>query len=531
MGRPNVGKSSLLNMLAGAKVSIVDPTPGVTRDRVSAVLELPSGRPGEAPKLVEVIDTGGYGVYVAEGARFNDVGEDLATLTPQIEAQIAAAVATADLTLFVIDAQAGVTAADHDFARLLREGSIQRGNVGARQTRTGEVAVVANKVDDSSWEAHALEAAGLGFGEPLMVSAESNYLRRTFNERLHDLLPAEPTHDDAHDALQGASPTMRVAIIGKRNSGKSTMVNAMAGEERVIVSEIAGSTRDAVDVRFERDGKVFVAIDTAGVRKKKSMHDQVEWWALERMRRAVLRADVVLFLLDATTPISTVDKTLSSEVQAAFKPCVIVVNKWDLAEGQTGHNGKPITTDRYREYIDKELKGLSHCPIAFTSAARGAEEGGAWAVLNVAGELFEQTAQRVGTGELNRVFREFVQGLPASKLGRRLKIYYATQVSTAPPTIVLVVNDPGLYSPQTERFLLNRIREALPFAEVPVRLVIRGRRKDEDLGPDPERVKRAADHAAAKDGVGARREHAPMVEGISAEEFEGMDLGLEDDAG
>lgn len=511
-------------MLAGAKVSIVDPAPGVTRDRVSTVAEIPSGRPDLPPKITEVIDTGGYGVYVAEGARFNDVGEDLASLTPQIEAQIAHAVASADLVLFVIDAQAGVTAADHDFAKLLREGSIRRGNAGDRRQRAGAVAVVANKVDDSAWEAHALEGAALGFGEPLMVSAASNYLRRTFSERVYDLLPAKAGHDDAHDALQGASPVMRVAIIGKRNAGKSTMVNALAGEERVIVSEIAGSTRDAVDVRFERDGKVFVAIDTAGVRKKKAMHDQVEWWALDRMQRALERADVVLFLLDAATEISAVDKQLSSEVQKAFKPCVLVVNKWDLAEGKAGPTGKAITTDSYRNYIDDELKGLGHCPIAFATAAKGADEGGVWDILGVAGELFEQAQVRVGTGELNRAFREFAQGLPASKLGRRLKVLYATQVETAPPTIVLVVNDPGLYSPQAERFLNNRIREALPFPEAPVRLIIRGRRKDEDVGPDPERAKRAADHAAAKEGAGAKRSHAPMVEGISAEEFEGMDL-------
>jgi GTP-binding protein len=455
----------------------------VTRDRVSALVEIDLREPERPPRLVEFVDTGGYGVYTAEGARFDDAGQDLSQLTDLIETQIAEALRKADLVLFVIDAQAGPTAADSEIARMLREKTFHRrglkGEDASRLAREDQrIAVVANKVDGEGWEPHALEAAALGFGEPLVISTASNYRRRDFLQRLYDLLPEE-REDDA--PAEDARTEMRLAIVGKRNAGKSSMVNALAGERRVIVSEIAGATRDAIDVRFERDGKAFVAIDTAGVRKRKSLADQVEWYAYSRARGAIERCDVALFMVDATLPISKVDKQLSLEVQRTFKPCVIVVNKWDLVEGRPNKQGRPITAEDYEEYLSKELLGLAHCPIVFTSAKEAADtpgKGNVWSAVEVAFDLYEQAKIRVTTGELNRVFRDIVEEHgPKHKLGKRLKLLYVAQVGTLPPTIALVVNIPEMITAQYERYLLNQVRERLPFEEVPVRLLIRGRRR------------------------------------------------------
>ncbi len=469
VGRPNVGKSSLLNMLAGERVSIVDPTPGVTRDRVSVLARLPHPDARGPEITVELTDTGGYGVYTAEGARFNEVGADLATLTKDIEQQISAAVASADVVMFVIDAQAGVTPQDELIARMIRQRVL-----GAERPEGREVKLllVANKTDGPKWEAHAYEAAALGFGDPVPVSAMNNYCRRQLVDTLYE------TVEDLPGALEDepeTAPEMKVAIIGKRNAGKSTLVNALAGEQRVIVSEIAGTTRDAVDVRFEIDGRTFLAIDTAGLRKKKSFADQIEWYAFDRARHAVERADVILLLLDATEPISQVDEQLAMLAQKSHKPVVIVVNKWDLVEGRPGRSGRPVTPEDYEEYLRKELKGLVVAPITLMSAGSGVNVR---ETIEVAFDLHEQAGQRISTGKLNRLIRGILaERGPTTKLGTFVKVYYVAQVATHPPTILLVVNNPKLFTPNYERFLLNRLREQTPFAEVPIRLLVRERKR------------------------------------------------------
>ncbi len=507
VGRPNVGKSSLLNMMAGEKVSIVDASAGTTRDRVGAIVDLQSPDGRGPVRMVEVIDTGGYGAYTADGERYNEVGADLATLSADIEKQIAEAVRSADLILFCVDAQAGVTPQDQVVARLLREGRLagqeKRRRDGETKRRRGPdrqdhssqshrltvppsqssplhpltpsplhrppVRVVATKVDGPKWEGHALDLAALGLGDPVVCSAKSNYFRRDFLDAVYGLLP--PPADEPPEP----PVDMKVAIIGKRNAGKSSLVNALAGEERVIVSEIAGTTRDAVDVCLELDGRSLLAIDTAGLRRKKSFANQIEWWAFDRARRAIDRADLALLLIDATESVSQVDEQLAMLVQKAYKPAVLVVNKWDLVEGRKDHQGRTLTPHRYEEYLRQELKGLDFAPIAFISAASGLNIR---ETIGLAFDILDQARERVGTGKLNRMIEGILERHnPPSKLGTRAKCYYVAQVSVAPPTIVMVVNKPELFTANYQRFLLNRFREELPFGEVPIRLLVRARKR------------------------------------------------------
>ena len=454
VGRPNVGKSSLLNRIARQRVSIVDPVPGVTRDRVSSIVELdaPLDSPkGTPPRLVEIVDTGGYGVYVAEGGRYDDVGADLTQLTPEIEGQIVAALSEAHLILMVVDAQSGATSLDDAIGALLRKHGV-----------TDRVIAVANKVDNESWEAHAWDAARLGFGEPMCVSARTTYGMRRLMETLYNRTPDEPA--TAADTNQ----EMKLAIVGKRNAGKSALINALAGEPRVIVSEIAGTTRDAIDVRFEIEGRSMLAIDTAGVRKRKSFADGVEYYAYHRMLAAVQRADVALLIVDATVDVSHVDKKLADELLERDKPTVIVVNKWDLVQDK-------LAPADYEKYLTQELRGLPYAPIVFISATSGQ---GVRDAVAMAFNLFHQAGHHLSTSEVNGVIDEVMQRRgPSSRLGTQAKVYYAAQIGTFPPTIALVVNDPKLFRGHYERYLMNRLHDELPFSEVPIRLLFRKRKR------------------------------------------------------
>jgi GTP-binding protein len=456
VGRPNVGKSSLFNRIVGRRVSIVDPTPGTTRDRVSQLVEIlpPTDLPYDrsrdaAPKLAELVDTGGYGVYMAEGARFDDAGEDLTRHTPEIEAQIKAGIERATLILFVIDAQTGVTGLDERIARLVRETG-----------RADRVLLVANKVDDDSWIAAAQDASRLGFGEPAMTSASSAFGKRTFLEEIWNRLPewVEPV----------APPEMKIAIVGRRNAGKSTLINALAGEPRVIVSEIAGTTRDSIDVRFEMDGHAFVAIDTAGVRKRKSWVDDIEYYSHQRAKSAIERADVCVLLLDAREPVTQVEKRLALELVEQHKPTVIAVTKWDLVETK-------LKTSDYIDYLTQELFALDFAPLVFLSAAKGQ---GISPLVKVCRNLFGQAHHRETTGRLNAVVKGILEARgPSSKLGTRAKIFYVSQIATNPPTIAIVVNKPELFEGSYEKYLRNQLHEQLPFSEVPIKLVFSARKR------------------------------------------------------
>lgn len=428
IGRPNVGKSSLLNALAGEMISIVDPTAGVTRDRVSTFI-------GRDSKFFELIDTGGYGIV------------DSDRLSDHIEGQILQAMATADLVMFVVDIREGITPLDSRIAELLRKHKLN-------------VIGVANKADSGRLFASAGEFVRLGFGEFLCVSAQNNVnkgvLLDTLFERLEPLLePGVPPE-----------PIMKIAIVGKRNAGKSSIVNAIAGSERVIVSEVPGTTRDAVDVRIEKDGKTLVVIDTAGVRKKARMAtNDIEFYSNVRATKSIKRADVVWFLIDATEPVSQPDKMLAKLIAEEYKTCIIVVNKWDLAKDVAA-------TGDYEEYLTKVLPGLKYAPISFTTAIAGRN---VQSTLDLSAELFKQATTQIGTGRLNRAF-EIIRGERSGTkrmAGKLAKIYYVTQVATNPVTFVMFVNDPGLFDEKYRRFIAGRLRELLPIPEVPIRLLAR----------------------------------------------------------
>jgi GTP-binding protein len=433
VGRPNVGKSSLLNALARRRVSIVDARAGITRDRVSVIVEYED-------RFMELVDTGGIGI----------VDDD--NLEEHVEAQIEFAIARADVVLFLLDAQQGIMPLDQRVAQQLRK-------------LKKPIIAVANKVDAEPHRAEAGQFSRLGFGDAVCVSALHIRGRDELMLRIVSLLGPESQEPPE-------PPAMKLAIVGKRNAGKSTLVNALAGEERVIVSEIPGTTRDAVDVRFEKDGKVYIAIDTAGVRKKSSMSD-IDYYSHTRALTSIRRADVVLLLIDATVPIAEVDLKLIRAVVDEHKPVVIGINKWDLAQDKA-------TLEDYDEYLSKTVPNLQYAPIALLTAKEGKNVDSA---VDVALALHKQSHIRVTTGKLNEAMELVLnEREPMPKHGtKRIRIYYATQVATAPPTIVFFCNDPELVTQNYRRFMENRLRDILPFKEVPMRLEFRprGGRRDE----------------------------------------------------
>jgi GTP-binding protein len=428
VGRPNVGKSSLFNCLAGRRIAIVEPTAGVTRDRVATVIDV-GGRP------VELVDTGGMGVA------------DVDNLTDEIEKQIRYAIEQADVLLFVVDGRDGITPLDQEVAERLRHVN-------------KPMMLVANKLDSPELDPQAAEFYKFGQGRVLHVSAQQ---KRNRDELLRQIAALLPPPRDGEAAPK--EPALKLAIVGRRNTGKSTFINCLAQSERMIVSEVPGTTRDSVDVRFERDGLTFVAIDTAGVRKKKSLASDIEFYSMARAERSIRRADVVLLFLDAPHKISQVDKKLAEHVLTQHKAAIFVVNKWDLMA--------PMPTGKMADYIRKTFPSLDYVPIAFITAKQNRN---VHAVLNLAQNLHKQAGARVATPELNRVLRDALTATaPPMRRNRRPKVYFATQVATNPPTIVLFTNGPELFDNTYRRYLVKTFRDRLPFGDVPIKLHLRKR--------------------------------------------------------
>jgi len=441
VGRPNVGKSSLLNALAGEMISIVEPTAGVTRDRVSTFIS-------RDERYFELIDTGGYGIV------------DSDELSGHIEGQIFQAITSATVVIFLTDVRDGVTPLDKRIAQLLRQHDL-------------DVIGVANKADSAKMFPAAGEFTRLGFGEFLCISAQNNLNKSLLLDRIFEKL----SDSDAMGAPP--KPVMKVAMVGKRNAGKSSMVNAIAGTDRVIVSEVPGTTRDAVDVRIEKDGQTLIIIDTAGVRKKGKMADNIEFYSYVRATRSIERADVVWFLIDATLPLSQVDKRLARLIAEEHKSCILVVNKWDLAKDSAA-------TSDYADYLSKMLPSLKYAPIAFTTATAGKN---IHAVLDLSAELFKQANTRVGTGRLNKAFEIIRDERTGAKRSATSwpRVYYATQIATNPVTILMFVNNPKLFDENYLRYMARRLQELLPMGEVPVRLFARSHRSESRTKNKPPR--------------------------------------------
>ena len=439
VGRPNVGKSTLFNRLAGKRLALVDDRPGVTRDR----------REGEANLLgleFRVIDTAG----------FED--EDPTSLPGRMRQQTEAAVRDADVALFLIDAREGLTPLDEEIGRWLR-------------TESTPVVVVANKVEGLSGESGAIEAYRLGLGEPIAMSAEHGEGVADLFQALAPLVEREGDEPDSDD---GPDAPLKLAIVGRPNAGKSTLVNRMLGEERMITGPEAGITRDSISLDWEWEGRAVRLVDTAGLRKRAKVEDKLERLSAADARRAIDYAEVVVLLLDATRGLEAQDLRIAAQVIEEGRALLIALNKWDVAEHASAlFNG-------VKAALDEGLAQLRDVPVLTVSAKTGK---GTDTILKVAFDLRDAWSRRVATGELNRWFETAVEANPPpAPKGQRIKLRYITQVKSRPPTFVVFGNRTDELPESYRRYLLNAMRRDLHLGPVPVRLELRGRSNPFDRG-------------------------------------------------
>lgn len=423
-----------MNRLVGRRVSIVEPTAGVTRDRVSVVVRTDD-------YAFELVDTGGLGLV------------DEVLLKEHVESQIHVAIDTADLILFLVDGKEGRVPGDEMVANRLRP-------------LQSKVLLVANKMESYYDEIAVSQWERLGFGEASVMSAKEGFGVYDLMERIGHALPAAmaaATVDQDDDAL-------RFAIVGKRNSGKSTMLNRLAEEDRVIVSDIPGTTRDAVDVELEHEGRKLLAIDTAGVRKKASVGHAIELFAHSRANDSIRRSHVCVHMFDVRDKISQVDKALSAYCVQQSKPVILVGNKIDLAEKE---DGEPFDIEKWDKYIKQQLPGVDHAPVVFLSALEGTN---VHEMLGLLFEMRDQTTRDMPTPQLNDELQKAKEKLMPSG-GNIPKLFYGTQVGKEPLTVIVFVNDPKLFKGPYNRYLEQRLRDRFDCQEVPVRIIFKRREK------------------------------------------------------
>ena len=434
VGRPNVGKSTLFNIFANSRISIVEDTTGVTRDRLYADTEWLDNE-------FMMVDTGGIEI----------MNTDKIAVSIRQQAQIA--IAEADVILFVCDARAGITHEDAEVAKMLRQSK-------------KPIVLAINKADSPKQEMEIFEFYNLGIGEPIPVSA-ANHLG------LGDLLDAvvEKFPETSAYGEDGNEDEIKVALIGRPNVGKSSIFNTLVGEERSIVSDVAGTTRDAIDTPVIREGQKFLFIDTAGMRRKARIDEPIEKYSIIRSLRAVDRSDVVLMVIDAIDGITEQDKKIAGYAHEAGKGIVLVVNKWDLYDKDN------TSTLRYTENLRRELVFMQYAPVVFVSAMTKQRIHRLPEVIHY---VAEQNAMRISTSVLNQVVEDAIAiNPPPTEKGQRLKILYATQVKIKPPTFVIFVNEPEIMHFSYQRYLENKLREAFGFEGTPLQMIIRGKNEEE----------------------------------------------------
>jgi len=434
VGRPNVGKSTLFNIFANSRISIVEDTPGVTRDRLYADTEWLDNE-------FMMVDTGGIEI----------MNTDKIAVSIRQQAQIA--IAEADVILFVCDARAGITHEDAEVAKMLRQSK-------------KPIVLAINKADSPKQEMEIFEFYNLGIGEPIPVSA-ANHLG------LGDLLDAvvEKFPETSAYGEDGNEDEIKVALIGRPNVGKSSIFNTLVGEERSIVSDVAGTTRDAIDTPVIREGQKFLFIDTAGMRRKARIDEPIEKYSIIRSLRAVDRSDVVLMVIDAIDGVTEQDKKIAGYAHEAGKGIVLVVNKWDLYDKDN------TSTLRYTENLRRELVFMQYAPVVFVSAMTKQRIHRLPEVIHY---VAEQNAMRISTSVLNQVVEDAIAiNPPPTEKGQRLKILYATQVKIKPPTFVIFVNEPEIMHFSYQRYLENKLREAFGFEGTPLQMIIRGKNEEE----------------------------------------------------